>query len=62
MRERARGCEDRQPALLCGLYYNYDAASNRYFKFDYRDPVHPITSYYTFDGPNVLTSEKKVQP
>jgi hypothetical protein len=45
-----------------GYLYNYDAASNRYFKYDYSAGVSPVVqTYYVFDARNVLTTEWKVQ-
>ncbi len=48
-------------AMIYGFYYNYDGASNRYFKFDATasgiDPDFK-THYYTFDARNLLSDDK----
>jgi YD repeat-containing protein len=41
---------------LYGFLYNYDAASNRYFKYDEVAGTHP-TSYFTFNNLNLMTKE-----
>jgi len=48
--------------VFYGYQYNHDAASNRYFKYDYSAGVSPVvTTYWTFDSRNILTEEWKVQ-
>lgn len=46
-------------SMIYGFYYNYDAASNRYFKYDAAGGPDPSnkTTYYAFDPRNVMTKE-----
>ncbi len=48
---------DSSNAVIYGFYYNFDAASNRYFKFDAK-ATSLKTHYYTFDARNILTQDK----
>lgn len=47
--------------MIYGFYYNYDPASNRYFKYDAAGGLDPSnkTSYYEYDPRNVMTKETR---
>ena len=42
---------------IYGFYYNYDPASNRYFKYDYSG-ASSVSTYWTYDARNILTAEQ----
>jgi hypothetical protein len=48
-------------STIYGFYYNYDPASNRYFKFDYRNPSVPETTYWTYGARNLATTTDRAR-